>query len=254
MKSLRLALALVIAAFVAQPCYATFTINGTGTNTQVSGTTVVVSLSVATGHSIAIEFYHAGSGTLSVADSSAANTYTAGNTATSAANSAVVGAYYSLAIAHSVTTITITSTTADFIAALVYDVTATLPIAYSTSLGNGTYFLNNPGTTDGTTSGSMTIGSATSGLVIGLCTNTNGGGTITFGTGFTGTTFGPVSNFFGEYKAVSASAAATFTDTANQSPIVMGLMLVESSGGGVTNGVVMSNGHPISSNGHPLYQ
>lgn len=203
-----------------------FTVNGTGTNSQVAGTTVVVSLAIPSGHSVGVLFYHAGLGTLSIADSGT-NPYTAGNTVTSTANSAVEGTYYSLAIANSVTTVTLSSTTADFMQLLVYDVTATGTVAYSDSLGNGTYFLNNPGTTDGVTSGLISVGSASSGLVMGLCTNTNGGGTLTFGTGFTGVTFGPVSNFLGEYKAVSANAAATYTDTANQSPLVMGLMFVE---------------------------
>lgn len=242
----------LVLVVLSNPCYATFTVNGTGTNSQVSGTTVVVSLSVAAGHSVGVLWYHAGSGTLSMADSGA-NAYTAGNTITSAANGAVEGVYYSLAIANSDTTFTLTSTTADFMQLLVYDVTASLTIAYSDSLG-ASYFLNNPGTTDGTTTGVMSIGSATSGLVMGIGTNTNGSGTMTFGTGFTGTTFGPVSNFFGEYKAVSANAAATYTDTVNESPLVMGMMFKESSGGTVTNGALISNGHPVISNGHPLYQ
>lgn len=203
-----------------------------GSNTQVSGTSVVISGSAVAGRSIGVLFYHAGSGTLSIVDSSGTNLYTAANTATSAANGAVVGGFYSLAIGTGITSITISSTAADFISAIAWDNSATGTIAYSDSVGNGTYFLNNPGTTDGTTSGTLSIGSASSGLVMGLCTNTNGGGTIATGTGFTGTTFGPVSNFFGEYKAVSANAAATFTDTANQSPVVMGLMFVEASGGG----------------------
>lgn len=198
-----------------------FTVNATAANVNTSGTSIAVSISIASGHTVACIAYHDGTGTISLADS-ASNAYTAGNTVTSAFNQEE-RTYYSIGIASSITSVTLSSTTADFIALFVWDITATGTISYSDSLGHN-YNFTSVTTTDGTSTGTLSLGSSTDGLLLAIGGDP-GGGPLTVGTGFTADATTATAQI-SEHKAVSASTAATFTDaTSGTRPIVMGLML-----------------------------
>lgn len=209
-----------------------FTVNNSVNNTGTSNTAVTVSISISSGHTVGVLVYSDGPTSFTVADSSGTNTYTARNSLT-AAFGQFSQAFTAVAVGSALTSVTATGNAAgSFISVTVFDLTATGTISYADSGGTDWNF-NNPATTDGTTSPLLSIGSASSGLLLGQCQDP-AGGTVSTGTGFTA---GPT-NFAGsvsEYKAVSASARATFTDTpANQRPQVMALLFTEASAGGVT--------------------
>jgi hypothetical protein len=201
-----------------------FTVNNSAANTTTGGTSVSVSISIPTGHSVGVIARSTNAGTLSVTGN---NAYTIGNTVIGSFSDQLKS-FYSLGIGSSETAIVLNSTASEFLSFVVWDITATGTIAYADSEGQ-CYVFNNPSTTDGVTTGSMTLTSA-DGLLISAGWDP-GGGTLTIGTGFTAdaTALAMVS----EHKAVTASAAATWTDnTANSRPVVMGLAFQVSGGGG----------------------
>jgi hypothetical protein len=209
-----------------------FTVVDKANNYNGSGTTVVVTKSIAAGHTVACIGYLDGTGVMSVTDSSGTNSYASRNSRTTPFGQTLM-AFDAIAIAASITSVTLHSTQTDFLALWIWDITASAAIAYADSLGND-YIFNSPITTDGITTGTLNIGTSSDGLLLAVAEDPGGGGLST-GTGFTSDGGVALGDSVSEHKAVSASAAATATDaTINSRPIILATLLVIA-GGATTN-------------------
>lgn len=195
-------------------------VNGVANNFTFGATSLSTTITVASGHTIAVIVYHSGTGTLTVSDTGG-NTYTAANTISDPFGDEMRG-YYSIGLGSGVTSVTVSCTASDFMTMWVWDITGSGPISYSDSLG-AYYPFNSPTSTDGVTTGLLSIGTSTDGLLLGVAQDP-GGGTLTAGTGFT-SDGAPLGTQASEHKAVSANAASTFTDnTLNSRPLCLGLL------------------------------
>jgi hypothetical protein len=218
-------------------------------------TSQAATISVAAGHTIVvIEIFNpfTNGGTPTSPTDTGGNAYTAGNHTIDGANRQIY-TYWSIGIANAVTSVTANTTgstgAGGFVEVIVWDISAT-----GTITANSSAAVVNTGTTlatDALTTGSMAV-TSTDALLVGAAKDMNSNPT-TAGTGFTSDAV-DANNFHGEHMAVTASGAATWTDsTAGDFALIAGLAL-QVSAPVVTNGVVMSNGHPVMSNGHVLYQ
>lgn len=244
--------------FATQLAHAGFTVGAT--NGAFGGaTSQAVTLSIPSGDTgVCWIFYNTFSngGTFStVTDSSGTNTWTIATTVNNslAGGTVWMGTAYSVNLSASITTITVHTSGSTggggYTGLFCADISATGgTIAFATS-GSGYYQANTTTGTDAITTGSLTITSG-NGLLFGGG-NDIGGGTLSAGTGFTtvSTSEGPV-----EYKTITSSNAVTYTDnTVNSTAMIAGLAL-QLNPAGVTNGVMMSNGHPVKSGTSLLYR
>jgi hypothetical protein len=257
MKKLNPLYALMTAALLlfCSPALASFTINNVVEN-YCATTSCTITVTIPSGHTIGIWLYSTGdAATLgTITDSTAgAITYTKGANFGTAFND-TTGFAWAIAIPTGITSITYTPFGGAATAAsmVVWDITATGTIVASDNKSN-LYGFDSPNTTDGITTTSMTLTSS-DGLLLAAAID-QGAGALTAGTGFTSDISVGGNSLVGEHKAVTASAAATFT-AANMNDFVLtaGLAFQVSSGGPVINGVVMSNGHPVKSGTSVLYK
>jgi hypothetical protein len=243
---------LLLAAAI--PAQASFTVVNKQGN-FVSATSNTQTISIAAGHTVVVFLFGeraTGIGIGAVTDS-AGNTYTLGNTAT-AFGVSIVGTGCSLAIPTAITSVTYTpagSGTGPVTGLIVWDITATGTISVA-STGAAAYPGNAPGTANGVTTGNLAITSA-DGLLLGGANDGTMAGLVV-GTGFTQDVSFNSAAMVGEHQAITASGPVTFTAPAANDQVYVAGIALQVSAPVVTNGVVMSNGHPVMSNGHVLYQ
>lgn len=194
-----------------------FTVNNVQ-STTAAATAVTLTISISTGHTV-VAFGLSIGGTNGVAgtftDSSGSNTYSNGKNIAGPGGyaSRVASSGYFINLPSGITSVTFTSTAgSNPCGIVVYDITATGTIQYADSEGIA-YNANCPNTTDGFTSGSVTITGADA-LLLGYATSLTGA-TVTAGTGFTSDGGIFMGDDIYEHKAVSSSAACTWTDATN---------------------------------------
>lgn len=234
------------------PAQASFSVNQTADNYVSGGTTVSVSISVPSGHTVAVGFSMNPGVTISSITDSGSHTYTQG-TAGADSFGRTVSTAYSIAISSSITSVTMNFASTTTALVFVWDVTnsssGTISVASGGTNGNA-YNASTTTATNGITTNSLTI-TTTNGLLLAVGEDFSSG-TLSAGTGFTsdGTFF----SLLAEHEAVSASAAATMTDnTAGNYAAASGLAF-QLNPPVVTNGVVISNGHPVKSGSSVLYK
>lgn len=224
---------LFIALLVPVAAWAGFTVNQTVSGTP-GGASVTYSISVPAGHTVVCYGFAdvssvAGAGTVT---DSAGNTYTVGTSA-NYYGVRVVGMFYSLAIPTAITSVTFTPAgTPGLSVLIIWDISATGTIAVGTTAAVG-YPGNAPGTTNGVTTGSLSV-TGSSGLILaGLDDQSSAGSAV--GTGFTSDYANYNTSIIGEHQAVTTSTAATFTaGAANDQIGLAGLSLYISGGSTAT--------------------
>lgn len=193
-----------------------------------------ISISIPSPHTVGVWVYFdtfGNGGTISSVTDNAGNTYTLGKTATD--GSRIVGTAWSIAVGSAITSVTVNTSggTGGFCAILVWDVTATGTITASDS--EAVHIGSASSATDGVSTGSIAVTSADALLLAG-CTDTSSFA-LSIGTGFTADFAISPSLFISEHKAVTASAAATFTcSSAGDNVFASGLAFQVSGGGGVS--------------------
>lgn len=232
---------------------ATLTVNNSaGTFAVAANDTVTISIS--SGHTVVVCAFGKGGGATmgTVVDSSGTNTYTIGTPGTLSNFTAACA--YSIAIATSITSVTVTPPgTATETGVIVWDITGTGAITVASGGTNGnSYNFNTTTATDGITTNSLTTAS-TDAMIFGFGREASSG-QLTAGTGFTSDVRLNTNSYLGEHKAVTASAAATMTDSLASSLTVASGVALQILPPVVINGVVISNGHPVQSGSSILYQ
>jgi hypothetical protein len=204
-----------------------FTVNQKAGTSGNTASPVTLTISIPAGHTIGavvIDFSNATIGTVS---DSAGNTWHAGNNANDGSRS--VGAFYSIATANAVTSVTYTNSGSSACLLFVWDLTATGTISYASSAGV-IFSFSAPNTTDGCTTGNLAI-TSTDGLLLGYASSLFSN-VLATGTGFTADVQGSNSTF-SEHKAISASAPVTYTTpSSGDYVLIIGLALQNTSAAG----------------------
>lgn len=210
MKQLLRWLSISLAVALASPAWASLTVNNVQSALALT-TTVTVTISVPAGHTVVCWTLGRGSGTtLGTLVDSSGNTYTAGALNTGFGTD-IISTAWSIAIPSSITSVTYTPSGTGTVATLiVWDVTASGAITVASGGSNtNVYAFNSVTATDGTTTGSLTM-TTTDGMQF-AGTYNNSSAAMSAGTGYTLDASLNTSTILGEHKAVTASAAATFT-------------------------------------------
>ena len=207
-----------------------FTVNNSA-EADGGGTTLSVTISIAAGHTVGCVWYFdtfgAGGSVTSITDSGG-NTYALGNSTNDGGNHSI-GTASSIAIASSVTSVTVHTTGAGggYLGLWVWDISATGTISLASTAAAFTF----PTTTlaDGVSTGTLSTTSS-DGLIVGAAKDESSA-PVTVGTGFTADASGFGGTAPSEHKAITASAAATFTDSqAGDSALAAGLAFQVSGG------------------------
>lgn len=207
------------------PAFASFTVVNSGGNGVAAGS-VTVTISIAAGHTVVACIQDAaGVSTLgAVTDTSGgANAYTTGNTTDVFGNWAT-GCKWSIAIPSSITSVTYTTAgTPGDLHMCVWDITATDTITAADS-DTSSGFANSTTATDGMASPTLTIAGADGLILTNIVDRT--GSTVTAGTGFT-LDVAVANNDKCAHRAISASAPATWTNSAAGSSWTSGAVALE---------------------------